>query len=104
MSNKAAFKMSEMNDVIFRKAADKSAGVRFMSLFPGEYCGSGDEIDLGTEKGNLVLSCQVLVMLPVTRLPSEYTSSEDSRTLGTSSTDHQPNPTLPTPLAQSGER
>ena len=36
MSNKAAFKMSEMNEVIFRKAADKSAGVRFMSLFPGE--------------------------------------------------------------------
>jgi hypothetical protein len=36
MSNKAAFKMSEMNDVIFRKAANQSAGVRFMSLFPGE--------------------------------------------------------------------
>jgi hypothetical protein len=36
MSNKAAFKMSEMNEVIFRKAADKSVGVRFMSLFPGE--------------------------------------------------------------------
>lgn len=35
MSNKAAFKMSEMNEVIFRKAADKSIGVRFMSLFPG---------------------------------------------------------------------
>jgi hypothetical protein len=36
MSNKAAFKMSEMNEVIFRKAADKSVGVRFMSLFPGK--------------------------------------------------------------------
>jgi hypothetical protein len=37
MSNKNKFVMSEMNQVIFRQAADKAAGARFMSLFPGKF-------------------------------------------------------------------
>lgn len=35
MSNKNKLHMSELNSVIFKQAADKSLGVRFMSLFPG---------------------------------------------------------------------
>jgi hypothetical protein len=49
MSNKAEFKMSEMNQVIFRKAADKTFGVRFMSLFPGESRGFDQRLGLRYE-------------------------------------------------------
>lgn len=102
MSNKAAFKMSEMNDVIFRKAADKSAGVRFMSLFPGELKALTFWVMAKAHRD--FPSPQVSVTLPVTRLPSECTNSEVNRTSGMSSTGHQPSPISPTLLVPSGER
>jgi hypothetical protein len=36
MSNKNKFHVKDLNQLIFRAAADKSVGTKFLSLFPGE--------------------------------------------------------------------